>query len=181
MPAMRAYNIGPIAKAWMTKAEPHTLELRWHIGIQGRHPLERDAYGMSKTNEMVDMVPSTDRDWLMLLSDDSCHHPALFRRIEEVITANPDKRAIIFSEQRQPQSWVLHAAPENVKVCHIDGQQLVVRKDFLGSRRYERDKYNEQADGRLIEQLYQSASDKFIFCDEVLLVFGHNDRPLPTV
>lgn len=176
MPAMRAQNIGPIAMAWMTRAQPHTLELRWHVAIQGSHPGERDPYGMSKTNEIADMVP--DSDWIMFLSDDSYHHPALFRRIEEIIKANPDKRAIILSEQRQPASWILRASPQNMRPCHVDGQQLVVRKDFLGTKRYERDKYGNQADGNLIQQLYQLAPNEFVFCDEILVSFGNNNRPL---
>lgn len=171
MPSRRYWNIGRIATAWMKEAEPHSLELRWHIGIQNKIP---DAWGMDKTNELIDLVPG--QDWLMLLSDDSCHHPALFRRIEEVIKANPEKRAIIFSEQRQPAYWVLHAAPQNMRPCYCDGQQLVVRKDFLGDLRYNREKYGNQADGNLIQQLYQSAPDNFVFVPEILLEFGANER-----
>lgn len=148
--------------------EPHDLELRIHLCRQGSHESEQDAWGMRKTNEQLGQI----RDgWVFLWADDAMPERPLFRRLQDMISANPSAGAFVFS-QRRPGSHILHAHPDNMKPCHVDGGQVCWRRDFVGDDHYDRESYGDRADGHLIWTVFTRSPQGFIYCDEPLINFN---------
>lgn len=166
MPSNRPWNIARLSEAYLEKMEPHPFELRWHIMLQGPEP---DPKGTRKTNEAIDFIPN---GWLMMLADDTDQHPALFRRLGEVVAKNPDAGAVVFSQDRYRGKFTLHAHPNNMTPCHVCGSQVVWNREFLGSHRYEYEKYGGTCDGELIKKVFDLHPERFVFVDEVLIRFG---------
>jgi hypothetical protein len=165
MPSCRWGNIERLSRRWLTEMEPHPFEIRWWIMAQGPEP---DPKGVNKTNEALRMI----RDgWLMAASDDTLHEPALLRRLGEVIKDNPDKRAVVVSERR-PCGCVLHASPDSMKRCRVDGQQIIWRSDFIYNQQFDYEHRGDQADGDLAERMWAHDSSAFLFLDEVLVNFN---------
>jgi hypothetical protein len=140
--------------------EPHPFELRWHLCIQGPDP---DPKGSRKINEMLDNIQS---GWCWWPSDDTIEHPALYRRLGETIAANPTAGAIVVSQHRGG-GHVLHARPDAMKVCHVDGAQVIWDRAFIGSERHQ-EKHGGTADGNFIVNKWREAPERFVFLDEVL-------------
>lgn len=171
MPCARPWNIPVIAPAFLGlrsfAGEPvsHPFELRWHILLQGPEP---DPKGVNKVNEALAMI----RDgWFATWSDDTVHDPRIFQRLGEAIAQNPNAVAVVFSECR-PGGGVLHAAPGEMLPCHVDGSQVIMRRDFLGDARMDYAQYKDQADGYLLKQLHDRAPKQFVFVDEVLVYYN---------
>lgn len=146
--------------------EPHPFEVRWHILLQGP---EEDPKGVNKVNEGIDQAPD---GWLMLISDDTDQHPALFRRLGETIAANPKAGAVVFSQDRHEGRFHLRARPDNMHPCHVCGGQIAWERAFLGTNRYNYAKHGGTCDGELIRFMYKQAPERFVFVEEVLTKFG---------
>lgn len=167
MPCNRPWNIPKLAPAYLERMEPHPFEVRWHIMLQGPDP---DPKGCSKTNEAVDMI----RDgWLIMLADDTDQHPALFRRLGEVIGQNPEARAVVFSQHRAAGGrFTLTAGPQHMTPCHVCGSQVVWNREFLGDHRYHYELHGGTCDGVLVKTLFDMHPDRFVFVNEPLVRFG---------
>jgi hypothetical protein len=191
MPVSRPHNLPRITHFYLTQMEEHPFEVRWLMGVQGRN--EPDPKGMRKVDELMRMVPG---GWFIAQADDTVHHPALFRRIAEVIEKNPRAGAIIFSGQRSrrlslrrriKQAWsilvsgrpgkspepvILKACPENMRPCHVCGSQMVFKKEFVGDQTFDFDTHGKLCDGVFIEKLWKKDPGAFVFVDEPLAWFG---------
>lgn len=167
MPSCRPKNIPAIAPS-ILQCEPHAFALRWMILQQGE---EKDGKGMLKINEALDLIKD---GWFHTPSDDSCHHPSLYRRTGEIIAANPEAKVIVFSEERGPkeEGRILRAAPENMKSGMVDGSQAIINRAFIGEKRYDWAGRGQDADGCFIQELYEANPGAFFFCPEVLVRFN---------
>ncbi len=168
MPSAKPQNIPAIAPS-ILQAEGCSLAIRWHILLQGADP---DEKGFSKINTCLSYLPSDS--WFWTPSDDSIHHPHFFRRLGEIIAANPECRAVVFSEERGPSenSRVLRAAPENMKPGAVDGSQCAWHRGFVGDQRYDWSGKGQDADGCFAQALYERDPKVFVFCDEILTRFN---------
>lgn len=164
MPSIRAENIGRIAMFYAREMEPHPFEVRWHILFQGP---ESDPKGVKKTNEGIDGIKD---GWVIGVGDDTVHHPSLFRRIGEISDANPGIGAIVFSENRG-NGYILRASPHTVQPGLICGGQVVWRRWLLGDHRLDWDRFQERADGNLIQHIYTLNPGAFFFTDEPIMYF----------
>ena len=167
MPCAKPQNIPAIAPS-VLQCEGHAFELRWHIMRQGQ---EKDEKGFRKINEALGWF--TD-GWFHTPSDDSIHYPNLYRRTGEIIAANPDCKAIVFSEDRGQKDGnrILRAHPDNMKPGFVDGSQCLWNRAFVGDKRYDWDGRKQEADGFFAMELYQKEPAAFIFFDEVLVRFN---------
>jgi hypothetical protein len=166
MPCSRPENIPQLAAAYLKEMEPHPWEVRWHIMLQGP---EYDPKGTAKVNEGIDDVRG---GWLMLISDDTDQHPALFRRLSETIEANPHAGAVVFNQDRHAGRSILLAKPQNMTPCYVCGGQVAWKRDFLGTNRYDYAKHGGTCDGELIRFMYRQAPESFVFVNETLTRFG---------
>lgn len=165
MPCARPENLEQIAQS-IRGVEAHPFEVRWHVLLQGPEP---DPFGVSKTNEAIDAI----RDgWIWCFADDSLVHPSMFRRLGEILTEMPRAQAVVFSEQRNDFLGVLRAAPENVRIGAISGDQVVMRRELYGDRRYDYATHKHCCDGALLTEIYQATPAVFVFHDEVLVWFN---------
>ena len=165
MPTSRPWNIPRIAHRWLSEMEPHPFEIRWWVMVQGPEP---DPKGVNKSNEALRLIKD---GWVMAASDDTVHEPALLRRLGEVVKDNPNIKAIVVSERR-PGDNVLHAHPDNMRKCHVDGQQVIWRGDFINNQQFDYGGFGPAADGDLIERMWAHDKGAFFFLDEVLVNFN---------
>lgn len=169
MPSCRPKNIPAIAPS-ILQCDPHAFALRWIILQQAE---EKDGKGMLKINEALDMIKDSD-SFIHTPSDDTCHHPSLYRRAGEIIASNPSVKAIVFSEERGPkeEGRVLRAAPENMKPGMVDGSQYILNRAFIGDKRFDWEGRGQDADGCFIQELHEAHPESFFFCPEVLVRFN---------
>lgn len=165
MPCSRPENLEQIARS-IRNVEAHPFEVRWHVLLQGP---EADPFGVNKTNEAIDAI----RDgWIWCFADDSLVHPSMFRRLGEITAEQPCAQAVVFSQERHDYLGILHAAPENVRIGAISGDQVVMRRALYGETRYDYQTHKHCCDGALLTAIYQANPDVFVFCDEVLVWFN---------
>lgn len=164
MPSNRPQNIPTLAPHYLQNMEPHPWELRWHILSQGP---DADPKGINKTNEALTFIKD---GWLMMMSDDTYSHPALYRRLAEVILAHPGVGCVVFSQQRGA-GHVLVACPENMRPNYVCGSQVVWNRQFLGDDKYD-SIYGGISDGVLVSHVYRRDPGRFVFIPEVLTYFG---------
>lgn len=166
MPCARPWNIPKLAPRYLEKMDPHPFELRWHICVQGP---DKDPKGLLKCNEALDNIQS---GWVMFPADDTDQHPALFRRLAEVIRRNPHAGAVVFAQDRNAGKVVLRAHPLQLKPCHVCGGSVVWKREFLGPNRFDWANHRGTSDGILIAHMYNTYPNRFVFVDEVLTRFG---------
>ena len=97
--------------------------------------------------------------WVWVLDDDNVVHPNFPQSLQEMLIAHPGAKAIVF-----PQlcgDTVRKVGPHMVRECSIDQAQYVLRRDFIGDRRYPL-KYT--GDGAFVEVLYAIEPQSFRFC-----------------
>jgi len=164
MTCSRFQNIAALADAYLCKMEPSKWELRWHIMVQGPEP---DPKGVSKTNEALNAI--TD-GWVFMVADDTIQHPALFRRMWEIIEAHPYAMAVVFIEQR-PEG-ILKASPDTVDIGQICGGMVAFRRDAIADLRFDYAKFGQEADGHFIKDIYARHGKSFVFVNETLTTFN---------
>jgi hypothetical protein len=176
---MRWWNMPRLLHRILSEMEPHKLEIRVHVAVQGTDPVEADAYGMAKTNEILDCIPvgSYRSGWVFLWADDCLPEPPLFRRIGELIEANNHVRAIVFRQRRGTGGCFGPANAGMMKLHGVFGDQVCCNRDFLADDRYAREQHWKEADAVLWQTIHERPGnrEKFLFCDEPLL--GYNILP----
>lgn len=115
------------------------------------------AVGNAQNNHCLECIPSDN--WVLFLSDDNVVHPDYGSRLSDAIEMLPDKRAFIY--QQQVGSWVRGCGPATMHIGQIDLAQFTLHRSLIGARRLDHTKY--EADGILIEALYQEYPDLFTF------------------
>ncbi len=180
MPCAKPWNLPAISMCLLRKQEPHDFEIRWHLMCQGPEP---DPKGFRKFIEGMRMVKD---GWIWGPSDDTLQPRSLLQRLCQLVCANPGAGVIVFSQLRSRREncpwlgrpWpadhepVLRARPENMRPCRVDSTQCFFKKEFIGDRVFDFDRYRFEADGNFIMQLYQESPHRFVFCDEILTWFN---------
>jgi hypothetical protein len=145
-----------------------TVTVVWHVrpGVPG------DRGGYRTKNALLEAIPESPEEWVILLDDDNVLHPRLLVRFAEVI--DQETEAVIVSCESALHG-LLRAAPENVKVGSIDAAQAILRRDCVGERRW---RHLYTGDGRLLEQLVPELK-KVVYLDEVLAYHNKLQAPPP--
>jgi len=146
-----------VAQAASAVLDRDSVEVHWHV----RRGVESDRGGYRTKNALLEEVPSTADDWVIVLDDDNTLHPQLLVRLVEVI--EDDTEAVIVSCESALHG-VLRAAAENVKVGSIDAAQAVLRRDRFGELRWP---HRYTGDGRLLQLLVPELGS-VIYLDEPL-------------
>jgi hypothetical protein len=119
-------------------------------------PKRPSGAGKAQVNFALDGV----RDgWVWVLDDDNAVHPKFARNLHDMIHTHPEAKAFVF-----PQicgSNVRAAGPHLVRRCEIDQAQFVLRRDFIGDRRYP---ISPIGDGAFAEELHTVEPQTFRFC-----------------
>jgi len=133
-------------------------------------------------NQFLDRVGVDDESRYVVLTDDDTLEPGLFKKLDEF-----DDDVIIVSMKRsnKPSSTdagcpfgSLIASPENMKVCYVGFEQLVVKGKIIKNYRcggvY-------HADGLLLEKLFAERMESFRFVPDAFVCFnalppGHHGR-----
>ena len=157
LPAL-AESIGP-GKAY--------FNLAWLISVDGgEYPESR--VGNAQKNQALEHIGNEAESWVYFLDDDNLIYPGFFMAIARAIKKLPGKRGFIFLQDCG--SFVRQAAPETVRVDRIDLAQFVLRRDLIGSWRFNLPAYN--SDSCLIEGVYQEHAGDFAFIDQVLCYYN---------
>lgn len=162
MTCSRFGNISKLADAYLVHPEPNPFALRWHIMVQSQN--DPDRMGVRKTNEAIDFIRN---GWLFCFADDTVQHPALFRRLGEVIAENPNAGCVMFAGYRTPDE-IFHPSEEKSRTGFICGGMIAYERGFLGDLRYDLDEPLHRTDGRLVARLYAKDPSRFVHIDEAL-------------
>lgn len=139
---------------------PYLVELYNKGGVSGN--LQR--------NTCLDYVKEKNiSGWLYFLDDDNILHPDFMIGLMMLQVQNPKAKGFIFG-QNLPDGTVRINTKENIKVCHIDQAQYCLHTDLIGDNRFIQ-KY--EADGILIESLYNENREKFVISDRLLCYYNY--------
>jgi hypothetical protein len=101
----------------------HPWEICWHV----RFDVERQHVGgQALKNQMLDQI--TD-GWVCFLDDDTVLHR------DWLACADTWEQDMIVVSQLRSDGRVLAAAPENMRVGHVDIGQILVTRDAIGDLR----------------------------------------------
>lgn len=164
-PCCRAKNFVRMAEHYLCNMSPHPWELRWHVLVQGPEP---DPYGCNKANECLDQISG---GWILFLSDDVLHDKSLFRRAHEIISGNPDCRAIVFwgYERGKP-----YKNPPKSNICNNIGQ-VFFQREFFGDERFNLATYGNNTDVVIVNNLYAKKPEAFILNDRKEMLIEYNN------
>ena len=168
IPSCRPHWVWKCVQFYLTRMEPHDWEIRTLIASQNH---VADPKGQNKQNEMLDLIDRFDPAWLFTFADDTVQHPALFRRLGEVVKSRNSARAVVFDNRRNATT-VLPAGPENCKPCFVCGGAVAWRRDFIGNRRFDYANYGSRCDGEFIYARYRESPESFVFVNEPLTKFN---------
>jgi hypothetical protein len=165
MPCSRFERLPVIVPAYTSAMEKSVFEVRLHLLLQGPDP---DPKGILKVNECLNEIRG-DGGWFMTPSDDSIPYPSLFRRMGEELEKMPDAIAIVVSQERRDALGNLWAAPDQMMISRVDGNQICWNRDWIKEERYEWEKWGIFCDGEFAVRLYAKAPQRFIFINELLV------------
>lgn len=156
------------------------------LGVHIKY-LEGDSIGlgMNMVNQILDEI--TD-GWVYILDDDNIIHPNFYNKLDELI--DEDTYSIfVFDQKVGGKDFsgldIREARPENTKVGSIDSAQFLIHIGHYGDTKRFNNTYT--ADGELIEQLYNTRSEEFIFINQELCYYNYfnlvnkNDYCLPRI
>jgi len=146
---------------------PHPFELRMLVAQQG---CEDDPKGISKVNELIDMVPGDD-SWIFTPADDTLQDERLFNQFGKVIWENPNAAAVLFDQMRSP-GFILECGPQNVGIGRVCGGQIFWKKSTLGTSRFDFATYAHECDGQLIVSKFEEHKKDFVFVNQPLCKFN---------
>ncbi|HEY4990221.1 MAG TPA: class I SAM-dependent methyltransferase [Opitutaceae bacterium] len=145
------------------------LDVRWLIVHDGPVPEAAfPAWVTQKSHRAPDSVAGKaqinvalegiEGGWVWVLDDDNDVHPGFSSILLDMIAEHPAAKAFVF-----PQvcgAAVRPVGPRLIRECSIDQAQYVVRRDFIGSRRYP---LRYTADGAFVEELFSAEPGSFRF------------------
>jgi len=138
----------------------------YNLWIQFHHfspPPPAFFIGHWALNKFLDDVEINDEDYYVLMTDDDFFEPGFFDKLREC-----DDDIIIVSMNRGLD--VLTACPENMRVCYVGLEQLVIKGKIL--KQYRIDGFY-QADGYLILDIWRDHTEKFRFMPEAQCYFNY--------
>lgn len=147
-------------------AVPSAVDVRLHVLFK---TLQKDPGGLQAINETLSNIPKDDQNWVVIYCDDNHVHAHFFRRIQEIIEANHEAKAIVVEQERHDNpNGVVEATPEWIKPGCVDGSQCLVRGDLIGDLLIPN---SPTSDGEFIQALYKKDPTSFCFISEVLAYY----------
>lgn len=171
-------------KGMVKKLEDGTYNIYWYIIYDGekvkepnrRNFTNEDAWivegstseagkGYSQRNFALNMIKD---GWICFLDDDNIIHPEFYNEISKHL--DEDLNGIIIDQIFKFGNNRLVAKPENMRVCNIDIAQYILRREYIGEKRFN---LEYCSDGHFIEELYSSNSNKFLFINQSLCYYNY--------
>jgi len=118
--------------------------------------------------------------WIYFLDDDNLMHPKFAFTLNYWLQRNrAGKKIIVFSQLNSDGSPRLTAAPQNMRLYHVDSAQAVFLASLIRSYRFRENCRTE--DGLLIEHIHREHPDEFLFVDAPVSYFNalRATPPLP--
>ena len=156
-PCSRPQNLSAIAES--IKPGRSLFDVIWMVVFDNRECKE-SINGGHQRNCALDAIMD---GWVYFLDDDTIIHPDLFSELAKV--AAP---AVAFEQDLE--TWIRKVAPSEMRVCHIDMGQVVIRRELIGNTRFIVDQHIE--DGLFIESIYKSNPNAWSFIDKPLCYYN---------
>jgi hypothetical protein len=145
----------------------------WVHGIFVNDPT--NVVGKAQLNRVIEL--SNPSDWIYALDDDNILHVDFFAEFTKAIKDNPDKEVVVFNQFVGGKDFTglqfREAKPENTKYQGIDQAQFVHTVSVLGDERYP---MHYAGDGLMIEKIYASTPEKFLFIDKILCYYNFIEK-----
>ena len=145
----------------------------WVHGIFVNDPT--NVVGKAQLNRVIEL--SNPLDWIYALDDDNILHVDFFAEFTKAIKDNPDKEVVVFNQFVGGKDFTglqfREAKPENTKYQGIDQAQFVHTVSVLGDERYP---MHYAGDGLMIEKIYASTPEKFLFIDKILCYYNFIEK-----
>jgi len=132
-------------------------------------------FGINQKNYGIDHA---EPGYYHLLDDDNIIHPAFFKKLSEVIKANPGKRAFGFNQLRWDHHGDLQCRADRMRPARIDITMFVVHTDFIGTKRYDVTKAGLE-DGFFFQELYKQDPSAWVFTDEYVTYYNYLSQKVP--
>lgn len=163
MSVSRPWNVAQIVHSYL--AMRHPFELRIHLMVQGPDP---DPKGVHKINEAIDSISN---GWILTVADDTVQHPDLMQRLWDTVSNDPEAGIVVFGNDRGNGVHFI-PSPETMTVGRVCGSAVAYNRHALGDHRFDYEAHAHEADGFLIQDLYQEAPNRFRFVPDVLTTFN---------
>lgn len=108
--------------------------------------------------------------WVYFLDDDNIIHPDFFPAMHRAIYET-DASGFAFPQIGGAGAPTKHACPEHMRPDHIDMAQVMMARELIGASRFALGAYN--ADGRLIEEVYNRVPCAWAFLDKSLCFYNY--------
>ena len=156
-PCSRPQNLPAMAES--IKPGRSMFDVIWMIVFDNRECLESKV-GNYQRNCALDAVSD---GWIYFLDDDTVLHPDFFSELAKV-----KSKAVAFEQDLE--TWVRKVAPSEMRVCHIDMGQVIIRREIIGDIRFALSVY--EADGIFIESVYKNNPNAWSFIDKPLCYYN---------
>lgn len=135
-------------------------------------------HAVRKENAAIDFLQGSGFDgWLVVWSDDNLFPRAWANRLVDCDLARPG--VIVFSCRRGQRAVAppprdfgtgdLIAAPENIRIGGITGEQYVFHSSLVGRLRFA---HRQIADGEMVEEFFRRFPDTFRFTPDFFIPFN---------
>jgi len=167
-----------------------TLKAKWVLVVDGDNSLtptveaavrggafqvEKIVYRGGKCSYGIDQknagMASIKDGYYHCVDDDNIVHPQFFAGLERAMTANPNKRAFVFGQQRWDNIKSLIASPERMEYGKIDNTMFAVHSSLIGTHRYDLSRSGRE-DFHFFRKLYDLHQDEFVFIPETLAYYN---------
>lgn len=152
-PCSRPQNLPAMAES--IKPGRSMFDVIWLIVFDNKECTE-SVVGNYQRNCALEAI--TD-GWVYFLDDDTIIHPEFFAELAKV-----NSRAVAFEQNLG--TWVRKAAPSEMRCCHVDMGQVVIRREVIGDIRFALGVY--EADGKFIQAVYENNPEAWSFIDKPL-------------
>jgi len=156
-PCSRPQNLSAIAES--IKPGRSLFDVIWMVVFDNRECKE-SINGGHQRNCALDAIMD---GWVYFLDDDTIIHPDLFSELAKV--AAP---AVAFEQDLE--TWIRKVAPSEMRVCHIDMGQVVIRRELIGNTRFDIEQHIE--DGLFIESIYENNPNAWSFINKPLCYYN---------
>jgi hypothetical protein len=178
------FDVYESVKGSVKKLEDRTYNIYWYIIYDGekvkeankRNFTDEDAWiiegstsevskGYKQRNFALDMIKD---GWVCFLDDDNIMHPNFYTEISKHL--DEDLNGIVIDQIFKFGNNRLVARLENMRVCNIDIAQYILRREYIGDKRFD---IEYCADGHFIEDLYRANPKKFLFINQPLCYYNY--------
>lgn len=127
--------------------------------------INESSVGYPQRNFALSMIKD---GWVWVLDDDNIMHPNFYSEVSSHF--EEDLNGMIVDQIDKWNNLRLSARPDRVKVCHIDMAQYILKREYIGEK-----KFNTAycSDGVFIEELYKSNPSKYLFINKPLTYYNY--------